>query len=85
MQPFVVDSPLRRALGDPDTMTGLSLEVQDTFCLYGEETLARIIGLDCLEFDALPADLRARLVRHQVSEGRRLVPSLRSVPTAWRT
>lgn len=83
-QPFVVDDALREGLGAPETMRGLSLEVQDTFWLYGEETLNRVVGLTRTEFNALSPDLRARLVRHQIAEGRQLVPSLRSVPPAWR-
>lgn len=62
----------------------MSLEMQDTFLLYGTETLARVIGLNRHEFGALPADVRAALIRHQVASGRRLVPSLRSVPSSWR-
>lgn len=83
VQPFVVDGALGDAVGAGQTLS-LSLEMQDTFLLYGDETLARVIGLDRSEFDALPPDLRASLVRHQVTAGRRLVPSLRGMPAAWR-
>jgi hypothetical protein len=41
VQPFVVDSALREALGAPETLTGLPLEAQDTFWLNGDATLAR--------------------------------------------
>jgi hypothetical protein len=84
VQPFVVDDTLRQALGDPETPTRWPLELQDTFWLYGDETHARLIGLERHQFDALSTDVRARLVRHQFREGRQLVPSLRSVTSDWR-
>jgi len=83
VQPFLVDGALREAVGVGQTMS-LSLEMQDTFLLYGDETLDRVIGLNRSEFDALSPDLRASLVRYQAADGRRMVPSLRSVPASWR-
>lgn len=83
VQPFLVDGALRDAVGAGQTMS-LSLEMQDTFLLYGEETMERVIGLNRSEFDAMPRALRASLVRYQATDGRRLVPSLRSVPASWR-
>ena len=56
----------------------LSLEMQEGYLLHGNETLERVIGLNRSEFDALPPDVRAAPIRHQVTSGRRLVPSLRS-------
>lgn len=85
VQPFIVDNPLRDDLGARETLTGLPREVQDTYSLYGDQTLDRVIGLTRSEFDALSYGLRARLVRHQIAEGRELVPSLRSARPSWRT
>ena len=83
VQPFHVDVDLRRAVG-AGVPWHLSLELQDSFLLYGDEIQEWVVGLDRPTFDALPPDMRAGLVRHQVASGRRLVPSLRSVPSAWR-
>ena len=81
VQPFLVNEALRGSVAGQSM--ALTPEMQDTFLLYGEETRERVIGLNRSEFDALPPDLRAALVRHQVASGRRLVPSLRSVPATW--
>lgn len=83
VQPFHVDTDLRRVVG-AGVPGHLPLELQDSFLLYGEEIRERVVGLDRPAFDALPPGVRASLVRHQVASGRRLVPSLRSVPSAWR-
>lgn len=78
IQPFQVDEELRAAVGATEPMQ-VPMELKDTYLLYGDETLEHVIGLSRDAFDALPQDVRARLVRHQARTGRRLVPSLRSV------
>jgi len=85
VQPFIVDEGLRAQLGRPPTMPRPSMEVCDTFELYGEDTFGRLVGLTRSDFDALPHALRARLVRHQHSAGRRLVPALRGMPSGRHT
>lgn len=77
-QPFVVTEALRAQVGS-EAVGQLPLELKDTFCLYGEDTLARTVTLDRDAFSVLPSDVRAGLVRYQATFGRRLVPSLRSM------
>lgn len=84
VQPFVVNDVLRASL-PADRAMDLPLELQDTFLLYGEATLAQVVGLTRSEFDGLTDIGRAALVRHQVVVGRRVVPTLKSVPTQWRS
>ena len=59
---------------DHDQTMSLPLEMQDTFGLYGEETLERVIGLNRSDVDAVPPALRASLVFYQAANGRKLVP-----------
>lgn len=51
VQPFLVDDALRAGVGADQTMS-LSLEMQDTFGVYGEETLECVIGRNRSEFDS---------------------------------
>lgn len=55
----------------------LSLELRDTFCLYGDKD-RHLIWLDEATFSALPRAERARLVRSQVDQGRDVVPTVRA-------
>lgn len=77
-QPFLVPESLRDTEG-LGRAASLSMELQDTYCLYGEEVLGRTVVLDRAALIGLSGDVRSELLRAQVASGRRLVPSLRSL------
>lgn len=83
VQPFVVDDRLRDSLG-VGYLTDLPMELQDTFMIYDLQARTDVVGLSHTTFASLPPSTRAALTRYQVSVGRRLVPTLRSIPATWR-
>lgn len=83
VQPFVVNDRLRDSLG-VDHLTDLPLELQDTFMIYDLVGRTDVVGLSHTAFASLPPSTRAALTRYQVLAGRRLVPTLRSIPATWR-
>lgn len=83
VQPFVVDDRLRDSLG-AGHLTDLPMELQDTFMIYDPQSHTDLVGLSHAAFASLAPPTRAALTRYQVSAGRRLVPTLKSVPATWR-
>ncbi len=82
-QPFLVTDPLRATLGLAP-VESISMELQDTYCLYGAETMGRTVMLGRQALNALSADVRSELLGIQVALGRRLVPTLRSLDASHR-
>ncbi len=52
--------------------------------IYDPQSHTDLVGLSHAAFASLAPPTRAALTRYQVSAGRRLVPTLKSVPATWR-
>ena len=78
VQPFVVNDALLARVGDRLGDKGLSLELRDTYCLYGLARGLRCVWLSEAEFMELDRAQRSALVRAQIVYGREIVPTVRA-------
>ncbi|HXH78084.1 hypothetical protein [Nocardioides sp.] len=78
VQPFLASADLAGSVDEQTVGAPLTVEVRDTYCLYGLPSGLEYVWLSEAQFRSLARPQRAAFVRAQRSHGRELVPSVRA-------